>query len=111
MVAGDAVLPEHCQRLIKVVPQKETDSLDLQWPIPPEQGLYRSRPCSYLSHLLGCASLVLLTTCDHITSSMLASSCNNLTRYGCKEFLSSQWPYQLFLLILFYLHCRHHWLR
>ena len=53
LCTGEALLPEHLQRLIKVVPQKETDSLRLQWPIAAQQGLYKTHPSSYLSHLMG----------------------------------------------------------
>ena len=84
-IAGNAVLPEHCQCLVKVVPQKETDSLDLQWPIPPEQSLFRSRPCSYLSYLLGCVRLKGLGFRVNPKGSCVStpvSSCNNLTCQG-----------------------------
>jgi len=51
--AGEVMLAGQRQRLIKVVPQKQTDSLVLQWPIEAQCTLYESLPSSYLSHLLG----------------------------------------------------------
>ena len=41
--------------ILQVVPQKQTDSLVLQWPIEPQCGLYESLPTAYVSHLLGYA--------------------------------------------------------
>jgi secreted Zn-dependent insulinase-like peptidase len=51
--AGDVVLADQRRRLIKVVPQKETDSLMMQWPIPPQCTQYQTLPSLYLSHLIG----------------------------------------------------------
>lgn len=39
--------------LIRVVPIKESHTLDIQWDIPPTEPLYRQAPTNYLSHLLG----------------------------------------------------------
>ena len=51
--ADDVILPDQARCLIKVVPQKETDSLTMQWPIPPQSELYATLPGGFLSHLLG----------------------------------------------------------
>ena len=46
---GDGALP----RLLHVTPIKQRRSLDLQWYLPPLQMHHRSKPCDYVSHLLG----------------------------------------------------------
>ena len=53
LAADQAILPDQVKCLIKVLPQKEINSITLQWPIPPQLGLYASLPCGYISHLLG----------------------------------------------------------
>ncbi|CAM9474661.1 unnamed protein product, partial [Choristocarpus tenellus] len=52
---GDEVAfgPEQLGKLVTVVPKKETRSLSLSWPLPPRRLNMRSRPTSYISHLLG----------------------------------------------------------
>lgn len=44
---------QHLGLLIRVVPIKESHTLDIQWDIPPTEPLYRKAPTNYLSHLLG----------------------------------------------------------
>lgn len=38
---------------MRVVPIKESHTLDLTWDIPPTEPLYTKAPTNYLSHLLG----------------------------------------------------------
>lgn len=40
-------------RLLRMVPVRETMSLELVWAVPPSAPQYRSQPLGYLSHLLG----------------------------------------------------------
>jgi len=44
---------EHECKLVKVVPVRNGDELDLQWLVPPENRVYHLAPCHYLSHLIG----------------------------------------------------------
>lgn len=39
--------------LIKMVPEKEGHTIELQWRVEPELAHYKSAPSQYLSHLLG----------------------------------------------------------
>lgn len=39
--------------LIRVVPIKESHTLEIQWDIPPTETLYRQAPTNYISHLMG----------------------------------------------------------
>lgn len=39
--------------LIKTVPQRDTHSIELQWPTLSEAEHYDAAPCHYVSHLLG----------------------------------------------------------
>jgi secreted Zn-dependent insulinase-like peptidase len=45
--------PQHRGLLVRVVPIKDTHTLELTWDIPPTEALYRQAPTNYLSHLLG----------------------------------------------------------
>lgn len=38
---------------MRVVPIKESHTLEIQWDIPPTESLYRQAPTNYISHLLG----------------------------------------------------------
>lgn len=38
---------------MKVVPETDRHTVELQWVVPPEVKAYRTQPCGYLSHLLG----------------------------------------------------------
>jgi secreted Zn-dependent insulinase-like peptidase len=38
---------------VRVVPIKESHTLEVTWDIPPTEALYRKAPTNYLSHLLG----------------------------------------------------------
>ncbi|KAK9803974.1 hypothetical protein WJX72_009535 [[Myrmecia] bisecta] len=49
----DVITEAQMGKLLKVVPQKDGHTLELQWSVPSEQQNYRAAPCSYLSHLLG----------------------------------------------------------
>eukprot|EP00887_Chlorella_sp_A99_P007901 scaffold12.g7901.t1 len=49
----DAVTPAQCGVLIRMVPEKDGHSVELQWPTLPEQQHYRAAPSHYVSHLLG----------------------------------------------------------
>jgi secreted Zn-dependent insulinase-like peptidase len=53
--AEDVITASEKGRLIRLVPEKDGHSLQLQWSVPPETPAYRAAPCGYLSHLLGCA--------------------------------------------------------
>lgn len=43
-------------QLLRVVPEKDRNVIELQWSVPSEGAAYRTAPCGYLSHLLGCES-------------------------------------------------------
>ncbi|GLI63485.1 hypothetical protein VaNZ11_006466 [Volvox africanus] len=49
----DVFLPGQVGVLIKLVPVREGQSLELTWQVPPSERLYREQPLGYLSHLLG----------------------------------------------------------
>uniref|UniRef100_A0A383VRB5 Peptidase M16 N-terminal domain-containing protein n=1 Tax=Tetradesmus obliquus TaxID=3088 RepID=A0A383VRB5_TETOB len=49
----DLYTDEHRGLLVRVVPIKESHTLEIQWDIPPTEALYRQAPTNYLSHLLG----------------------------------------------------------
>ncbi|WIA09647.1 hypothetical protein OEZ85_009034 [Tetradesmus obliquus] len=49
----DLYTAEHRGLLVRVVPIKESHTLEIQWDIPPTEALYRQAPTNYLSHLLG----------------------------------------------------------
>ncbi len=51
--AGDVAAPEQQGLLLRVVPEKDWHTVELQWVVPPETKAYRAQPCGYLSHLLG----------------------------------------------------------
>lgn len=51
--AWPACFLQHLAILIRVVPIKESHTLDIQWDIPPTEHHYRQAPTNYLSHLLG----------------------------------------------------------
>jgi insulysin len=52
-VPSDA-FPSSCLRKkLTVVPVKDNKSLELLFPMPSQRPLFRSAPCSYLSHLIG----------------------------------------------------------
>lgn len=40
-------------QLLRVVPEKDRNVIELQWSVPSEGIAYRKAPCGYLSHLLG----------------------------------------------------------
>lgn len=48
-----ALTPENMHRTLYVVPIKDIRLLNMSWLIPGTKGAYRSKPCSYISHLLG----------------------------------------------------------
>jgi insulysin len=45
--------PQHRGLLVRVVPIKESHTIEVSWDIPPTDQLYRQAPTNYLSHLLG----------------------------------------------------------
>ncbi|CBJ49276.1 conserved unknown protein [Ectocarpus siliculosus] len=45
--------PEQVKRRIHVVPVKESRDVTMSWPLPPIEQHFRSKPDSYLSHLVG----------------------------------------------------------
>ena len=47
------ILDAGTQPLLRMVPEKEGNRLELQWLVPPEHVKYRVSPCGYLGHLLG----------------------------------------------------------
>jgi len=49
----DAFTPAQLQKLYRIVPVKDLRSLDLFWPLPPTRRMYRLKPTSCLSHLVG----------------------------------------------------------
>lgn len=51
--SGDMFGAEDRGILLKVVPEKEWHTVEIQWAVPPETVSYRSQPCGTLSHLLG----------------------------------------------------------
>jgi secreted Zn-dependent insulinase-like peptidase len=53
LLQPDAVTPAQCGLLIKMVPEREGHSVELQWPTVSEQDHYRAGPSHYISHLLG----------------------------------------------------------
>ena len=55
LCAEDFVTAGQLGQLLRVVPERERHTLELQWSVPSEVVAYRQAPCSYLSHLLGCA--------------------------------------------------------
>eukprot|EP00761_Pharyngomonas_kirbyi_P008215 gb/GECH01008226.1/.p1 GENE.gb/GECH01008226.1/~~gb/GECH01008226.1/.p1 ORF type:complete len:885 (+),score=190.80 gb/GECH01008226.1/:1-2655(+) len=46
-------LKEHVGRHVCVVPVKDKRDIEIYWPIPPQQSLYKKLPTRYYSHLLG----------------------------------------------------------
>ena len=50
----DAITPAQEGRLLRMLPQRDGHSLELQWTTVPEQRHYRAAPLQYVSHLLGC---------------------------------------------------------
>ncbi|GLC45843.1 hypothetical protein PLESTM_001791300 [Pleodorina starrii] len=50
---GDVFLDEQQGVLIRVVPVREGQSLELTWQVPSTERLFREQPQGYLSHLLG----------------------------------------------------------
>ncbi|KAG2427393.1 hypothetical protein HYH02_014613 [Chlamydomonas schloesseri] len=51
---SDAVfLPDQRGVLLRLVPVKEGQSLEMVWQVPPSERQYRQQPLGYLSHLLG----------------------------------------------------------
>lgn len=44
---------QHRGLLVRVVPIKESHTIEVTWDIPPTDQLYRQAPTNYLSHLLG----------------------------------------------------------
>ncbi|EFJ46374.1 hypothetical protein VOLCADRAFT_105585 [Volvox carteri f. nagariensis] len=49
----DVFLPNQMGVLIRIVPVREGQSLELVWQVQPSERLYREQPLGYLSHLLG----------------------------------------------------------
>ena len=59
--APEDVVPESLRGvLIRMVPEKDGHSVTFEWPVPPEWRAYRSSPCNYLGHFLGCVVLTSL---------------------------------------------------
>lgn len=56
LFAEDFVTAGQLGQLLRVVPERERHTVELQWSVPSEVAAYRQAPCAYLSHLLGCAS-------------------------------------------------------
>lgn len=52
-ISGECIPDATKRTLIKMVPTVSQSSLKLLWEIPPQERLYRSHPCDYVSHLLG----------------------------------------------------------
>ncbi|KAG2487100.1 hypothetical protein HYH03_014213 [Edaphochlamys debaryana] len=50
---ADVFLPEHVGLLLRIVPVREGQTLELVWQVPPSERLYREQPLGYVSHLLG----------------------------------------------------------
>lgn len=49
------VVPESLRGvLIRMVPEKDGHSVTFEWPVPPEWRAYRTSPCNYIGHFLGC---------------------------------------------------------
>ena len=42
-----------CGTLLRLVPQRDTHTIELQWPTLPESKHYAEAPSHYVSHLLG----------------------------------------------------------
>ncbi|GFR52000.1 hypothetical protein Agub_g14535, partial [Astrephomene gubernaculifera] len=51
--ASDMFLPEQLGVMLRVVPVREGQSLELTWQVPPSSRSFREHPLGYLSHLLG----------------------------------------------------------
>eukprot|EP00752_Nemacystus_decipiens_P002074 g1985.t1 len=45
--------PAQVKRRVNVVPVKDTKTIHIFWPMPPLNGHFRSKPASYISHLVG----------------------------------------------------------
>ena len=99
--AGDVAAPGQQGLLLKVVPEKDFHSLEVQWVAPPEIAAYRAQPCGYLSHLLGCGTCGIsgLTVClkqPGVWQAMRSRSCLELQLQGwspccsCKGCLRGQ---------------------
>ena len=52
----DAITPAQEGRLLRMLPQRDGHSIELQWATLPEQRYYRAAPLQYVSHLLGCVA-------------------------------------------------------
>ena len=46
--AGDIVTEAETSKLMKVVPERDGHTVELQWAVPPESKAYKVFPCSYL---------------------------------------------------------------
>ncbi len=51
--SGTPYGPEQLGHTVRVVPIKELRSLQMTWPLPPQDGNYETKPTRYLAHLLG----------------------------------------------------------
>ena len=55
----------------RIVPVKETHSVEIGWPLPPQHSQYLAKPASYLSHLFGHEGsgsiLSLLKVCEGVS--------------------------------------------
>eukprot|EP01043_Picozoa_sp_COSAG02_P003721 COSAG02_NODE_93_length_37477_cov_78.101129_6_plen_387_part_00 len=51
--SGTPYGPEQLGHTVRVVPIKEVRSLQMTWPLPPQDGNYETKPTRYLAHLLG----------------------------------------------------------
>ena len=40
--------------MLRAVPERRGHRLGIQWSVPPEQRAWRSAPCGFVSHLIGC---------------------------------------------------------
>lgn len=76
---------QHLGILIRVVPIKESHTLDIQWDIPPTEALYRKAPTNYISHLLGhegAGSAFALLKCWGLVTSLSAGEGGGLSSRG-----------------------------
>ena len=100
MTAGQALKDEHKGILLKVVPQRESRMLVLQWAIPAQQPHSKSMPSALLSHLLGwgfhycqqsllCAQVLLLIDsgwgCDNLTSIVMTHRHRRVSTFGAVD--------------------------
>ncbi|WIA29727.1 hypothetical protein OEZ86_012206 [Tetradesmus obliquus] len=91
----DLYTDEHRGLLVRVVPIKESHTLEIQWDIPPTEALYRQAPTNYLSHLLGhegAGSAFALLKAAGLATSLTAGEGSGISRRTLAQMLTLPLP-------------------